>query len=377
MRGVQAYHLGQAPRVYSFDRKVYDRAMRARAPEPERRPFNPPKQAMPLGLGGAFGGATHVSSAPYVLASYFAGAYQVLQTDLGLTMGTTPYKTGTAPPIGTLGGTLTRNGAKPLWFKCTTAGTIGGGALFSAYDDGAGIVPFATGISPAGGGSPVALGGSFTGTNVAWAAGTAALDNVWKGTCSALADQSGLGFHVAQPQAANQPIIIAGPNGKCGLKFEVARATCMAPSGLTISSATPFVTYWVVNMTTAGTDEFFATQNGADWALYVPGGAVTMYNNGSVLALAGAFSVNSRVTYTFNGASSSSKNGSSFTSGILTAYNVVQPQIGGGAGFPVAARLGNMDFYAQVYAPLASANVAGADVSLNSSTGFGPGAIAV
>lgn len=376
MRGVQAYHLGQAPRVYSFDRKLYDRAKRARSPEPEQRPFNPPKQAMPLGLGGAFGGATHILAAPpYVLSSYFPGAYQVLQTDRGLTMGTTPYKTGTTPPIGTLGGTLTRDGAKPLWFKCTTAGTIGGGALFSAYADGAGVVPFATGISPAGGGSPVALGGSFTGTNMAWAAGTAALDNVWKGTCSALADQSGGGFHVTQPQAANQPIIIAGPNGKCGLRFDVSRATCMAPSGLTIVAATPFVIYWVANLTLAGSDEFFASNSGNDWAFYI--GAPTLYINGAAIGAGGTFSVNSRIVSNVNGASSFVKNGSVSTPGTFGVYNVVQPQIGGGSGFPTAARLGNMDFYAQVYAPLAGANVAGADTALNLSTGYGPGAIAV
>lgn len=51
MRGIESYHIGQAPRIYSFDRKVYGRV------SCERR------KAAPIGLGGCFGGPAHVNAA--------------------------------------------------------------------------------------------------------------------------------------------------------------------------------------------------------------------------------------------------------------------------------------------------------------------------
>jgi hypothetical protein len=62
-------------RIYSFDRDTYDRAAAKRHA---------------LGLGGCFGGPAHVASAsaPINFASYFTTCLQSVQTDLGLTVGT-------------------------------------------------------------------------------------------------------------------------------------------------------------------------------------------------------------------------------------------------------------------------------------------------
>jgi hypothetical protein len=186
-----------------------------------------------LGLGVGMQFSYSVGAAgPLDLKSLFPGAYQVVQTDKGLTYGGTTLATGTTPPVGTLAGTITGAGV-PIWFKCTTGGAIGSGAVFSAYADGAGTTPFMTGIAPSAG-TPVALTGVGAGLTHAWAAGTAATDNVWKATCSALADQSGNGYHFTQAAPGRQPIISIGLNGKVSLLFDgvddVFTSTCSLPA---------------------------------------------------------------------------------------------------------------------------------------------------
>lgn len=77
MRGIQTCDLGQAPRVYSFDRKVYDRAMRSS------------KRAIPLGIGGCFGGPSHVKTAsnPTTIITSVAVTHWY-RADLGITLNT-------------------------------------------------------------------------------------------------------------------------------------------------------------------------------------------------------------------------------------------------------------------------------------------------
>jgi hypothetical protein len=155
---------------------------------------------------------TVAASGPINFATYFPGAYQIVQTDIGLTYGSTPYAAGTGtPPVGTLSGTPS-GAVVPLLFKCTTAGTIGSGAVFAAYADGTGSTPFMTGITPSAG-TPVSLTGVGAGMSMAWAAGTAALNHTWTATCSGLADQSGNARHYTQTSPTLQPLITLGPNG--------------------------------------------------------------------------------------------------------------------------------------------------------------------
>lgn len=145
-----------------------------------------------------------------------ANVLQVFQSDLGLTYGATPLAAGTTPPVGTLTGTIAGSFV-PLLFTCTNAAAIGSGALFSLSVDGGGST-IMTGINPAVG-VPVALTGAASGLSMAWAAGTAALDNTWKGTSAGLADQqTGNTIHnYTQATSAQQPIVTVGLNGHCGV----------------------------------------------------------------------------------------------------------------------------------------------------------------
>ncbi len=186
-----------------------------RAHIPNRRNCNFGR-LLPAGPPGAPG------SSALNFATLLSSPLQSVQTDLGLTYGTTPLASGTAPPVATLSGSLLKDGAVPLWFKCTTLGVIGAGAVFAAYVDGTGTTPIMSGITPTAG-VPIAITGSaaVSGISVAWAAGTAATDNVWEATCAGLQDQSGNGLHYTQPTASLQPVIGIGLNGKASLVFSL------------------------------------------------------------------------------------------------------------------------------------------------------------
>lgn len=155
-------------------------------------------------------------SAPFNgnFASLFPGAYQVVQSDLGLTYGGTPKptsgntSTATMALTGTLAGTPV-----PIWLALTS------GSTGNIYYDGAGITPAMTGVTVAAG-LGIALTGAGSGLTITPSAGTLVSPDSWKATCSALADQSGNGKHYTQAAAAAQPIVTIGVMGKCGLLFD-------------------------------------------------------------------------------------------------------------------------------------------------------------
>lgn len=182
-----------------------------------RRPEH--RRAMYIGGGGVSipGDASVLNAFNGSFAALFPGAYQVVQSDLGLTYGGTTLAAGTTPPAGTLSGTLATPPV-PILFKCTTAGVVGSGAVFSASYDG-GATNAMTNITPTAG-TPVALVGAASGLSHAWAAGTAALDNTWTATCAGLADQSGNGKDYSQATPSLQPILSPGPNGKPEILFD-------------------------------------------------------------------------------------------------------------------------------------------------------------
>lgn len=155
---------------------------------------------------------------PVVFNNLFTGSYQVVQTDLGLTYGSTLLDTGGGNPVLTLSGSsLKVNSAVPIWVKCTSGGSLGVWT-YSIYYDGLGTTPIMSGTSAA----TIALSGAsaVNGLTLNIAAGTATLNNIWKATASGLNDQSGNNLHYSQTTASLQPIVTAGLNGKSGLLFD-------------------------------------------------------------------------------------------------------------------------------------------------------------
>jgi hypothetical protein len=119
---------------------------------------------------------------------------------LGITMGGTLRAAGTSPPALTVSGTAA--GVYGLRIECTKLGARGTWEFRWSLNNGttwaaSNVVSAAT----------QALGS--TGITLAIAAGNAAVDNVWKATCSQWSDQSISANHAAQGTAANQPEIIA------------------------------------------------------------------------------------------------------------------------------------------------------------------------
>jgi hypothetical protein len=165
---------------------------------------------------------------------------QSVQTDLGLTYGGTPLATAgnTSTTVLTLSGTLTTVPV-PIWAKATNTLAIGAGATFSVYYDGLGVTPAMTGVTPTAG-VGVALTGAATGLTLTWAAGTSVNNDSWKATCSALADQSGNGFHYTMAILSQQPLIAAGNNGFAQLSFDGVN-DCLQSTGpnLPLPGTTP------------------------------------------------------------------------------------------------------------------------------------------
>lgn len=347
-------------RAYSFDRKVYDRAERARK-----------ASAFSIGLD-LFTGVDVSAAAPLNIASIFPTAFQVLQSDLGLTYGGTPRATGTAPPVGSLTGTLATTPV-PLWFKPTTPGVIGSGATFAAYADGLGTTPFQTGITPSVG-VPVALTGPCAGLSHAWAAGTSNADNVWKATCSAWADQTANAKHASAASAALQPIISTGMNGKPGLLFAGAQQmTSTVGSLLTL----PYLILVIAKLTAAS-----STNNtlvgGSSFAGTIFQGTVTdfqMYNGSAANGVASVNLTAQRFAAKFTGTTADSLRVGSATE--VTGMNAGSAT---GATRTIGASITPSQFlqgeiFAVVYTPVVS--YAAFDAAINTLAGYGLAAVAV
>jgi len=167
-----------------------------------------PGEAFAVAAGSAFSGN---------FATLFPGAYQVVQTDLGLTYGGTMLASAlnTGTTVVTLTGTLSGSPV-PIWVGGNNNAAVGSGANFSVFYDGAGVTE-AQNITPPSAGTPVALTGAGTGLFASWSAGNGAAGDVYKATCAALADQSGAAKHYSQATASKQPVFGIGLNGKVSL----------------------------------------------------------------------------------------------------------------------------------------------------------------
>ncbi len=308
-------------------------------------------------------------------ATLFPGAYQVVQTDLGLTYGGTTKASNGAGPIGTLSGTLTTVPV-PILFKCTTGGVIGSGAVFSAYYDG-GTVAVMTGITP-NVDVPIALTGAGTGLSHSWGAGTAVLNDTWTATCSALADQSGNGKHNSQAATGKQPILTLGLNNKPGLQFDGVDDYLQNSVGTLLTAG---LNYDIIIIgryigTHSGNCAIIGSSSGICgfiWNGPSPGTTMILYNNGSGPTLSLPVTSNTRISAkVVQSGTSKLQVGSS----VATAATGSQTDNIRYVGCNVPALPQSCEIFAVIYTPpITSLSVL--DSVLNSSQGYGVGSTQV
>lgn len=190
--------------------------------------------------------------------TFFPGAYQIVQSNLGLTYGGTLLDGGGAGPVLTFTGALTGSPV-PIWVKCTLGGARGTWT-YNIYYDGLGTTVAMSGTSTA---SAIPLTGAGTGASLNIAAGTAALNNIWKATSAGLADQSGNGHNYSQAAAGKQPIITIGLNGKPGLLFDGIDDE-LKSTGPTLPApgTTPYYQFAVFRQITWATNHFIFSDTG-------------------------------------------------------------------------------------------------------------------
>lgn len=166
-------------------------------------------------------------------AALFPGAYQVVQTDLGLTYGGTMLAAGTAPPVITLTGSLA-GVPVPILVSETLAGILGTWQGSVSYNNGADVAQTFTSATT------VPLNGKGTGLTLNIAAGASATGNTWTATCAGLADQSGNLKHYSQATASKQPVITVGLNGKAGILGDGVDDTLVSLLNMPAPATTPW-----------------------------------------------------------------------------------------------------------------------------------------
>lgn len=314
-------------------------------------------------------------------ASLFPGAFQVAQSDRGLTYGGTPLPAigNTSTTVLTLTGSLA-SVPVPIWWKATNSAAIGSGATFDIFYDGAGIIPAMSGVTPTAG-TPVALTGAATGLSTTWSAGNSANGGIWKATCAGLADQSGNGMHYTQPTASRQPVITSGLNGKCGLLFDgvddyltsnagslfstlylilvVGRITGSAPSAnALVAGGVPFASYSGVIYEFPAANQFSQYSSSAANTIPLPGASNQRWAAKFTASTSDSFRIGSSGTVT----------GASSGSSVGATRNI--------AGTADPGQFAKAEVFTVIYVP-ATTDYAAFDVAINSPNGYGPGAIAV
>lgn len=228
-------------------------------------------------------------------ASLFPTAFQVVQTDRGFLFGSTPLAntTNTSTTVLALTGVIA-NVAVPIWIKSTNSASVGAGATFSIYYDGAGTTPAMTGVTPTAG-VPIALTGAGSGLSLTWTAGTSVNNDTWKATCAGLIDQSGNGKDYFQFTASKQPVVTTGLNGKAALLFDgvddLLESTCSLPA----PGTTPYNGFFLVRRptTAAGAARMVADGAGEVSAIILDGATqMHLYCNGGFGPIASGLPTN-------------------------------------------------------------------------------------
>lgn len=196
------------------------------------------------GIGGMMSGRRLIQGAGAFngnFASLFTPGtvLQSVQTDLGLTYGGTmlPNAGNTSTSVITLTGSLS-GVPVPIWLKPTVGGAVGGATATNVYLDGAGVSISQTILTPAVN-TPVALTGAATGLFATFSAGNLVNNDIWKATCSALADQGPAALNYSQAGPSLQPLMSAGVNGYAGLLFDGVNDVLASALALPAPGTTP------------------------------------------------------------------------------------------------------------------------------------------
>lgn len=214
-------------------------------------------------VGGGTGNATDVAVTitPLDLATVLPTPGQSVQTDFasvvyGSTMKLQTGGSGTS--VQSLTGTIVGS-TVPIRTKCTTAGTVGSGAVFSASFDGGSTFPI-TGLTPTAG-VPIALTGAGTGMSIAWAAGTGVLNEVSDATCSQIKDRATGANHFNQAVATKQPIIAPGKNGCVELIGDGVDDVMTSSRNIVAPGTQATTIYLVMRLITWGTGVRYVSDN--------------------------------------------------------------------------------------------------------------------
>lgn len=326
------------------------------------------------GLGPRIGVNPGNASFSGAFASLFPGALQVVQTDIGLTYGTTMLATGTTPPVITLSGSLSTVPV-PITVTCTLIGIRGIWTGTYSFDGGSTTTAFTSAAT-------INLTGKGSGLVLNIAAGTAAINDVWKATCSGLADQSGGGWNYSQA-GTGQPIITVGINGKPGLLFDATRTTYLSSSfAAPVPGTTAYSIYMVMTPATFGSQQNFIGSTGSPGAstLYDPGSLTSLTQfNGASANMSAVAAARARIVADYtNSINDRIKSGSNVIVTGQSAGNSAGVAQAIGAGTAGGNFPANLEFFMMVIAPLISNSQLGiADAAINSTNGYGSGNVLV
>jgi hypothetical protein len=310
-------------------------------------------------------------------ATLFPGAFQVVQTDLGLTYGGTLLATGNTPPVITLTGSLSTT-AVPIQVKCTLLGALGTWTGTYSFDNGTTTTTFTSN-------STINLTGKGNGLILNIAAGNAATDNNWNATCAGLADQSGNAKHYSQVLVNKQPTISVGVNGKPYLSFDgisnilVSTLNLASPTTQTMSM---YIICQPIDLAAGGGGCAMFGDNAQDFSFIAGTGiwstTARMFN--------GANGPNSpvpnsliRIVATFTGTTSDTlKVGSASIATGLTAgtHSGTSLSLGGNGTSPETAKM-KLLMAAWVPSTITGTLLSTADAAANSALGYGIGSVQV
>jgi hypothetical protein len=304
-------------------------------------------------------------------AQFFTGAYLVVQTDVGFIYGAAlqPAAGNTSTAAISLAGFPVGGVAISIWLEIMRTGRA------NIYYDGVGLVPEMADV-PIAALTAIALTGAGEGVTLTPSSGTLVVGNLWRATCAALVDQSANGNDFAQPNAAKQPIVTPGLNGKPGLLFD--GIDDFFASGL--ATLFPYAA-WVVfriKRPLSGARTFFGSNVGVGGSIRHPTGTaaeITQHaggneQSGGPLTL-GAMT---RVHAAFFGDDTDALRvgAAAPVTGTFTGYDrydgaLIAAAAGGGSNAPI-------EFLAGAWLR-GGQSIQGADAALNTLAGYGPGAV--